>query len=451
MLQTGSLSHARRFERSILTGMFTNIVFSHQNQAIFQNTEQNEHDLKEGDRNMNNTQARSSADAPKSKPLDRSKTLNSARCAERKEVEHAIFSADPVIEGFETREDWISHREIVVQGLNPVGALESIHAERAALYLWRLKRVTRYETTATQFDHAEVMAEFIVSLDHPEFPRDRSEAVTIEKIRKPLRDYLNDFQSMGAQAAKLPEHQEGLERVRKEAKRVRQRRLLPDQPTIQTIIKYEAHLDRCLTRTMAELRRLQKERRQGLRAVDDAQSFATQSFTERHVNDGATGDFADFKEKDSAPEPSELSEGASDDRSGACQNEGRQAETGCDSDSSCQKTDKDKNSESVREDESPADKSSSKPIESFTPIDPHASIESLTPIGSLTPFDPLDRSHFVIKESEQLDRAISTIVPHAKSVLNGYRISESTPKGIVVHDANSSGVVITKIPQPTCT
>lgn len=267
MLQTGSLSHARRFERSILTGMFTNIVFSHQNQTVFQNTEQNEHDLKEGDRNMNNTQARSSADAPKSKPLDRSKKLNSARCAERKEVEHAIFSADPVIEGFETREDWISHREIVVQGLNPVGALESIHAERAALYLWRLKRVTRYETTATQFDHAEVMAEFIVSLDHPEFPRDRSEAVTIEKIRKPLRDYLNDFQSMGAQAAKLPEHQEGLERVRKEAKRVRQRRLLPDQPTIQTIIKYEAHLERCLSKTMAELRRLQKERRQGLRPI----------------------------------------------------------------------------------------------------------------------------------------------------------------------------------------
>jgi hypothetical protein len=182
---------------------------------------------------------------------------------------NALFSTDPVIEGFETLEDWNEHRDTVVQGLNPVGKLETLHAERAAMYLWRLDRVIRFENIATQFDHDEVFAEFIVALDNKDIPRDRSEAATIEKVRKPLNDYLNEYQKIGAQAAKLPELKEGLDRVRNAVKRVKERRLLPDQPTVQTIIKYESHLDRCLARTMTELRRLQKERRQGLRPVDE--------------------------------------------------------------------------------------------------------------------------------------------------------------------------------------
>jgi hypothetical protein len=204
-------------------------------------------------------------DASSNDPKDR----DSGPLAEQNPLERALFSTDPVIAGFETLEDWIEHRDTVVQGLNPVGKLETLHAERAAMYLWRLDRVIRFEVVATQFDHNEVFAEFIVALDNKEIPRDRSEAATVEKVRKPLNDYLNEYKRIGAQAAKLPELKEGLDRVRDAAKRVRERRLLPDQPTVQTIIKYESHLDRCLARTMSELRRLQKERRQGLRPVDE--------------------------------------------------------------------------------------------------------------------------------------------------------------------------------------
>ena len=197
------------------------------------------------------------------------KDRDSSAHAEQNPILNALFSTDPVIAGFETLEDWIAHRDTVVQGLNPVGKLETLHAERAAMYLWRLDRVIRFEVVATQFDHNEVFAEFIVALDNKDIPRDRSEAATVEKVRKPLRDYLDEYQQIGAKAAKLPELKEGLDRVRNAAKRVKERRLLPDQPTIQTIIKYESHLDRCLARTMSELRRLQKERRQGLRPVDE--------------------------------------------------------------------------------------------------------------------------------------------------------------------------------------
>ncbi len=204
---------------------------------------------------------------------------------------NGIFSTDPVIEGVETLDEWVSHRETVVRELCPVGKLESAYAERAALFLWRLDRVIRYEITATEFDLNGVFAEFIVALNHPELSRDRSEAVTIEKVRKPLRDYLNAFQHAGAEAAKFPELQEGLERVRSEAKRIKERRIVPDPSTIQTIIKYEGHLQRSLTSTMAELRRLQKERRRGLREIGEV-------FTDQHADDSGSKPVpADFTEK----------------------------------------------------------------------------------------------------------------------------------------------------------
>ncbi len=217
---------------------------------------------------MNATQPSGSAAAHNPQSSNDSQCESSdERAARRTALEHEIRSTDPVIEGHETHEDWLAHRETVVNELCPVGALETAYARQAASYLWRLDRVIRYEVTATQFDLEDVIKEFIVSLNHPDLPRDRSEAVTIEKIRKELRDYLDEFQRSGAKAAKLPELKDGLDRVRKEAKRIKERRILPDQPTIQTIIKYEGHLQRCLASTMTELRRLQKERRQGLRRV----------------------------------------------------------------------------------------------------------------------------------------------------------------------------------------
>jgi hypothetical protein len=213
------------------------------------------------------------------------KDRDSSAHAEQNPILNALFSTDPVIEGFETLEDWNEHRDTVVQGLNPVGKLETLHAERAAMYLWRLDRVIRFEKIATQFDHDEVFAEFIVALDNKDIPRDRSEAATVEKVRKPLRDYLDAYMKLGAQAAKLPEIKEGLDRVRDSAKRVRERRLLPDQSTVQTIIKYESHLDRCLARTTTELRRLQNERRQGLREVDEFDETPGRSAPHRTVKD----------------------------------------------------------------------------------------------------------------------------------------------------------------------
>lgn len=61
---------------------------------------------------------------------------------------HGITSPAPVVPGLEEAKDWTEHRGGVFGSLSPVGTLEENLAERVALMLWRLHRVTRFETTA---------------------------------------------------------------------------------------------------------------------------------------------------------------------------------------------------------------------------------------------------------------------------------------------------------------
>src|SRR5215216_1558426 len=61
---------------------------------------------------------------------------------------HGISSPAPVVPGLERTEDWQAHGEGVLESLQPEGHLETVLAERVALLLWRLHRVTRYETGA---------------------------------------------------------------------------------------------------------------------------------------------------------------------------------------------------------------------------------------------------------------------------------------------------------------
>ena len=75
----------------------------------------------------------------------------------RNAIRHGLLSWKPVIPGFETVEDWDSHHERTLESLAPVGYAETMLAERAALLLWRLDRVSRYEreVTAIALEHAE--------------------------------------------------------------------------------------------------------------------------------------------------------------------------------------------------------------------------------------------------------------------------------------------------------
>jgi hypothetical protein len=59
---------------------------------------------------------------------------------------HGIRSPAPVVPGIEAQEDWERHLTGILESLAPEGHLETVLAERVALFSWRLHRVTRYET-----------------------------------------------------------------------------------------------------------------------------------------------------------------------------------------------------------------------------------------------------------------------------------------------------------------
>ncbi|MGD0389428.1 MAG: hypothetical protein ABSC42_10790 [Tepidisphaeraceae bacterium] len=72
-------------------------------------------------------------------------------------IRHGLLSWKPTIPGLETVEDWDAHLDRTLESLAPVGYAEILLAERAALLLWRLSRVARYEreATAVALEHAE--------------------------------------------------------------------------------------------------------------------------------------------------------------------------------------------------------------------------------------------------------------------------------------------------------
>src|SRR5262245_27437306 len=79
----------------------------------------------------------------------------------RNATKHGIFASVPVIPG-ECPQTWEAHRAGVVECLNPVGLLEVNLAERAALLLWRLQRLARYE--------AETVAAAVEAVGVPDLP-----------------------------------------------------------------------------------------------------------------------------------------------------------------------------------------------------------------------------------------------------------------------------------------
>jgi hypothetical protein len=72
-------------------------------------------------------------------------------------IRHGLLSWKPTIPGLESVEDWEAHFEMTMESLAPVGHTETLLAERAAMLLWRLGRVARYEreATAVALEHAE--------------------------------------------------------------------------------------------------------------------------------------------------------------------------------------------------------------------------------------------------------------------------------------------------------
>src|SRR6185369_1297739 len=60
-----------------------------------------------------------------------------------------LFAAGSVLPGLESRARWNQHLQATIDNLAPVGQVECALAERVALILWRLCRVSTFEQDTT--------------------------------------------------------------------------------------------------------------------------------------------------------------------------------------------------------------------------------------------------------------------------------------------------------------
>jgi hypothetical protein len=101
-------------------------------------------------------------------------------------VRHGIFANVPVLPT-EDPDEWDRHRAAVVENLGVTGGLEVALAERAALVLWRLGRLARFEAAATA---AGVEDAELPPIPGPPPPRDPF--TTISQPVLPLPDRLRE-------------------------------------------------------------------------------------------------------------------------------------------------------------------------------------------------------------------------------------------------------------------
>jgi hypothetical protein len=74
------------------------------------------------------------------------RTAAGKTAASQNAVRHGLRALTPVVRGVEREGDWRAHRTGLVRALAPVGYLEQCLADRVASLLWRLARVTHYES-----------------------------------------------------------------------------------------------------------------------------------------------------------------------------------------------------------------------------------------------------------------------------------------------------------------
>jgi hypothetical protein len=149
----------------------------------------------------------------------------------RNSSKHGILSDAPVVvEIGEDYNEWERHRMGTIESLGAEGHIELVLAERIANLFWRIKRLERYETNMIFHrlqdipDHMDSMAKIdklLVGL-----PREQS--ITLKKVDREMS-----------------------------------RRMVPDDDTVTTILRYEASLHRQCMQNLHELEAMQTRRKGG--------------------------------------------------------------------------------------------------------------------------------------------------------------------------------------------
>ena len=141
-------------------------------------------------------------------------------------VKHGLTSDAPVIPG-ESLAEWQRFLAGIIAGYEPVGLLETEHATTIASFMWRRRRIARFEVAAVAANMARTEEDLQVAQAYG--------AGTLSKGQLP---------SIPPQT--VAQHQ--------------QRRILPAPEDLDKIMKYEAHFHRMQLQTQHELEALQARR-----------------------------------------------------------------------------------------------------------------------------------------------------------------------------------------------
>ena len=145
----------------------------------------------------------------------------------RNAVKHGLTSDAPVIPG-ESHAEWQRFRDGIIAGYEPVGELETEHTTTIASFMWRRRRVPRFEVAA-----------IAANIQGTEQDLQIAQAYKDRTLSKGIL--------LGIPLGTVAEHQ--------------QRRILPTDIELDKIMKYVAHLHRMQAQTQHELEALQARRK----------------------------------------------------------------------------------------------------------------------------------------------------------------------------------------------
>ena len=145
---------------------------------------------------------------------------------------HGLRTLDIVVASHELPGDWHDFHRDAVSALAPEGAVELALAQRVAELLWRLRRAAAAERDFIEraMDNDQIVTERKAS-----YARDMRERLGPDSFYAP------------------PESATGIVKPRP--------RMFPHDSEMQTVMRYEAHINRQLMHALHELEALQERRR----------------------------------------------------------------------------------------------------------------------------------------------------------------------------------------------
>jgi hypothetical protein len=116
-------------------------------------------------------------------------------------IRHGLLSWKPIIPSLDKPEDWEAHLEAAMESLAPVGYVETVLAERVALLMWRLGRVTRYEREVIAIRQENAEAE-VLPLDRRDYaPESAADSLSTLRAARRRHDRFNTFLALPDNAA----------------------------------------------------------------------------------------------------------------------------------------------------------------------------------------------------------------------------------------------------------